>query len=155
MTRTCVYLIQSRTVVFYYIGYTRSSQPHGANTTDVYVDRNISYVTAPSHTATSGSQTTQATRAAGDKCGTGTVAEYSRIGPSYATTDNSRRRQPVAGRNQVSARLSERYEFSEAYLAAAGESGCVQGEGARDYEVPLQNGEHDEYSHLRHIENKH
>ena len=133
-----------------YIGYTRSSQPHGANATDMYADRNISYVTAPSHTATNGSQTTEATRAAGDKSGTGTAAEYSRIGPSYETTANSRKQQPVAGRNRVSARLSERYEFSEAYLAAAGESGCVQGEGAMDYEVPLQSGEHNEYSHLRH-----
>ena len=55
----------------------------------------------------------------------------------------------MAGRNQVSARLSERYEFSEAHLAAAGGNGGVQGEGAMDYEVPLQSGEHDEYSHLR------
>ena len=147
-----MYLSNTITHCCLYIGYTRSSQPHGANTTNVYVDRNISYVAAPSHSATSGSQATQATRAAGDKSGTGAAcaAEYSRIGPSYETIDNSRRQQLVAGRNQVSARLSERYEFSEAYLAAAGESGCVQAEGAMNYEVPLQSGEHDEYSHLRH-----
>ena len=54
------------------------------------------------------------------------------------------------GETEVSARLSERYEFSEAYLAVVGDSGGVQGEGAMDYEVPLQSGEHDEYSHLRH-----
>ena len=98
-----------------YIDYTRPSQPHsGANTTDMYVDRNISYVTAPSHLATSGSQATQATKTADNQSGTGAAAEYSRIGPSYATTVNSRRQQPVAGRDRVSARLSERYEFSEA-----------------------------------------
>ena len=104
---------------------------------------------APSH-STSGSQATQTTGAAGQS-ETGAAAEYSRIGPSYATTDNSRRQQPVAaGRNQVSARLSERYEFSEAYLAAAGGSGGVQGDGVPDYEVPLRSGEHEEYSYLRH-----
>ena len=135
-----------------YTDYTRSSQPHsGANTTDMYVDRNISYVTGPSHSATSGSQATQATRTADNQSGTGTAAEYSRIGPSYATTVNSRRQQPVAGRDRVSARLSERYEFSEAHLVAArGGGGGIQGEGAMEYEIPLQSGEHEEYSHLRH-----
>ena len=87
----------------------------------------------------------------------GAAAEYSRIGPTYETTVNSshsRRQQPVVGRNRVSARLSERYEFSEPHLAmisaGGGGGGGVQGEAAMDYEVPLQSGEHEEYSHLRH-----
>ena len=87
----------------------------------------------------------------------GAAAEYSRIGPSYETTVNSShswRQQPVSGRNRVSGRLSERYEFSEPHLAmisAGGGGGGVQGEAAAmDYEVPLQSGEHEEYSHLRH-----
>ena len=115
------------------------------------VSQNISYVTAPSHSK-SGYQTTQATRTAGDQGGSGAAAEYSRIGPSYATTVNSRRQQAVAGRNRVSARLSERYEFSEAHLAmaSAGGSSGGQRETAMEYEVPLQSGEHDEYSHLQH-----
>ena len=107
------------------------------------VGRNISYVTAPS--TTSGSQVI-------DMVGQGgAAAEYSRIGPSYETTISSRRQQPVAGRNRVSARFSERYEFSEAHLAATGGgSGGVQGEGTMDYEVPQQNGRYEEYSHLQH-----
>jgi hypothetical protein len=51
------------------------------------------------------------------------------------------------------ARLSERYEFSEPHLAmiSAGGGGRTQGEAAAmDYEVPLQSGEHAEYSHLQH-----
>ena len=116
--------------------------------TEMPISRNVSYVIAPSH-STSRPQATQATRAAAQG-GTGAAAEYSRIGPSYETTNNSRRQQPVAGRSRVSARLSERYEFSEAHLAAAGGSGGVQGETAMDYEVPLQSGEHEEYSHLQH-----
>ena len=108
-------------------------------------------MTAPPH-STSGSQATQAARIS-DQSGTGpgAAAEYSRIGPSYET---SRRQQPVAGRNRVSVRLSERYEFSEPHLAmvsaGGGGGGCVQGEAAMDYEVPLQIGEHKEYSHLHH-----
>ena len=121
------------------------------NSVEMPVNRNISYMTAPSHL--SGSQAIQAARVS-DQSGTGpgTAAEYSRIGPSYET---SRRQQPVAGRNRVSARLSERYEFSEPHLAmisaaGGGVGGHVQGEAAMDYEVPLQSGEHEEYSHLQH-----
>ena len=89
------------------------------------------------------------------------AAEYSRIGPSYEATTNSshlRGRQPwpVAERNRGSARLSERYEFSEPHLAtisagAAG-GGGTQGEAAvpTECEVPVQSGEHEEYSHLHH-----
>ena len=91
------------------------------------------------------------------------AAEYSRIGHSYeaavtANSNHSRRQQPVSvGRNRHSARLSERYEFSEPHLAmisagAAG-GGGTQGEAAVrpvDYEVPVQSGEHEEYSHLQH-----
>ena len=52
----------------------------------------------------------------------------------------------------VSAWLSERYELSEAHLAVAGgdHSGVRQGETSADYEAPLQSGEHEQYSHLRH-----
>ena len=117
---------------------------------DMYVDRNISYVTAPSHLITSRPQATQTARA-GDQNGPGAAAEYSRIGPSYET---SRRQQPAVGRNRVSARLSERYEFSEPHLAmvsaAGGGGGCVQGEAAMDYEVPLQSEEYKGYSYLQH-----
>ena len=90
------------------------------------------------------------------------AADYSRIGPSYEITD-SRRQQPVnvvamTGRDRVSARLSERYEFSEphpiATVSAAGGGGGGggggQGGAAVDYEVPLESGEHEEYSRLQH-----
>ena len=107
-------------------------------------------MTAASHSA-SGSQATQAARIS-DQSGTGpgAAAEYSRIGPSYYET--SRRQQPVSGKNRVSARLSERYEFSEPHLArvsaGGGGGGRVQKEAAMNYEVPLQSGEHEAYSHL-------
>ena len=97
---------------------------------------------------------TQATQAAGRR-GTGAAAEYSRIGPSYyEVTINTRRQQPaVAGRNQVSARLSERYEVSEAHLAAADSSGGGQGEVDMDYDIlsmrQTEAHAHDEYSHLQ------
>ena len=120
----------------------RSSQHHDNSSTEMAIGRNISYVTAPS--TTSGSQ---AVNTVGQG---GAAAEYSRIGPSYETTINSRRQQAVAGRNQISARLSERYEFSETHLGVAGGGGGGQGEAAMEYEVPLQSGEHDEYSHLQH-----
>ena len=142
LTVMCIHFI---TAVFALIIPTRSPQFHGTNTLDMYVDRNISYMTAPSHSTTSGPQTARVS----DQTGSGAAAEYSRIGPSY---ENSRRQQPVVGRNRVSARLSERYEFSEPHLVmtSAG-GGGVQGEAAAmDYEVPLQSGEHEEYSHLRH-----
>ena len=128
-----------------------SSQPES---TGIPIGRNISYATAPS---TSGAQAMDTII---DQTG---AAEYSRIGPSYemvatANSSHSRRQQPVpVGTNQHSARLSERYEFSEPHLAmisggAAG-SGGTQGEAAVrpvDYEVWLQSGEHEEYSHLQH-----
>ena len=94
------------------------------------------------------------------------AADYSRIGPSYEIINSSsprrQRKGPAAGRNvgrnQDSARLSERYEFSEPHLAmisaraAGGPGGGIQGEAAvhMDYEVPVQSGEHEEYSHLQH-----
>ena len=75
------------------------------------------------------------------------------------TDSRSSRQQPavvIPGRNQVPARLSERYEFSEVHLAmASAGGGGGQGEAAMDYEV-LQNlsmrqiiEEHEEYSHLQ------
>ena len=119
------------------------------------LSRNISYVMAPSTSGAQAINTIDQTSA----------AEYSRIGPSYeavvtANSNHSRRQQPVSvGRNQHSARLSERYEFSEPHLAmisagaAGGPGGGTQGEAAVrpvDYEVPVQSGEHEEYSHLQH-----
>ena len=100
------------------------------NSTDMLVRRNLSYETTPSQSTRSGSQATQATRAA-CQCETDAATDYSRIGPSYETID-SRRQQPaveITGRDRVSAQLLERYEFSEAHLAAAGGSGGVQSEG--------------------------
>ena len=129
----------------------RSAKPVKKNTMDMSVGRNISYATTPSHSTTSGPQAITAT----GQGETGPAAEYSNFGPSYETL-NSKRQQPVAARNRVSARLSERYEFSDAHLAAAaGGRGGVQGEVGMDYEVPqnsrrLQNEENDEYSHLQH-----
>ena len=91
------------------------------------------------------------------------AADYSRIGPSYETINSSsprRQRTGAAaernvGRNQNSARLSERYEFSESHLAmisagAAGGPGGGEAAVHMDYEVPVQSGEHEEYSHLQH-----
>ena len=115
------------------------------------VKRNVSYLT----TALTASGEAQASDTVGHTPGAAT--EYSRIGPSYETITNSshsRRQQPVAGVS--TARLSERYEFSEPHLAAiisAGGSGGTQGNeaaAAMDYEVPLQSGQHEEYSHLQH-----
>ena len=65
----------------------------------------------------------------------------------------------MVGRNTSSARLPERYEFSEphpiATVSAAGGGGGGggggQGGAAVDYEVPLESGEHEaEYSRLQH-----
>ena len=83
-----------------------------------------------------------------------TAAEYSRIGPSYETID-SRRQQPMAGRNVAAlVRLSEHYEFSEAHLVATARGGSGErGEAAVDYEVPLNSSQsegHEEYSRLQH-----
>ena len=126
----------------------RSSQAVDGNSTDVAVRRNVSYTTNPSRSTTSGPQATVTATGQGE---TGPAAEYSSFGPSYETL-NSRRQQLMAARNLVSARLSERYAFSDAHLAAvAGVQGEV--EVGMDYEVPQnsrQNGDHDEYSHLQH-----
>ena len=114
------------------------------NSVEMPINRNISYATRPSHSSQA------------DAARPGAAAEYSRIGPSYETS--RRQLQPVAGRNRDSARLSDRYEFSEPHLAmisagAAG-GGGTQGDHETgmpmDYEVPVQNGEHEEYSHLQH-----
>jgi hypothetical protein len=73
---------------------------------------------------------------------TGAATEYSRIGPSYETTNHSRRQQPVSGRNRVSASLSERYEFSEPYLATGGVRSSIEQDevAAMDYGIQLQSG---------------
>ena len=116
------------------------------------VGRNVSYLgTAPS--TASGAQATDTV--AGHTPAAAT--EYSRIGPSYETIANSNhssRQQPVlSGGNGVSDSLSERYEFSESHLATGqggGGGGIGQHEAAPvEYEVPLQSGEHTEYSHLQ------
>ena len=111
------------------------------------VNRNLSHVTTPSHSTTSGSQAISL-RAADQ---TDAVAEYSRIGPTYETID-SRRQRPVAQKILDSSMLSERYtrdvqdevgidyEFSDTHLSAtAAASGNdtrdVQDEVGIDYEV--------------------
>ena len=107
-----------------------------------------SYITAPS--TESGAQ-------ASDTVGNtpGVATEYSRIGPSYENIANSGRQQSLpSGGNRVSDSLSERYEFSEPHLATGGGGGGSGGVGQREaapveYEVPLQSGEHTEYSHLQ------
>ena len=117
------------------------------------VNRNLSHVTTPSHSTTSGSQAISL-RAADQ---TDAVAEYSRIGPTYETID-SRRQRPVAQKILDSSMLSERYEFSDTHLSAtAAASGNdtrdVQDEVGIDYEVSQnlrQKKECEEYSHLQH-----
>ena len=116
------------------------------------VGRNVSYLGTTPPSITSGAQTSDTVDHT-----PGAATEYSRIGPSYETIANSNyssRQQPLpSGGNRVSASLSEKYEFSEPHLATGrGDGGGVgQREAAPvDYEVPLQSGEHMEYSHLQH-----
>ena len=150
-------------LIIVYVTSRRSSVAADKSSTTVSIGRNASYARTSSH-STSGAQAIIQTARAGDQSGTGPAAEYSRIGPSYVTTINSRRQQPaaVAGRNKISAglALSERYELSEAHLTAAGDgddgANGVQGEVGVDYDI-LQNycgpqceeHDHEEYSHLQ------
>ena len=129
-----------------YIHRQRSPQ----NAVELPVNGN-SYVTAPS--TASGAQATDTVDLT-----PGAATEYSRIGPSYETITNSGRQPPLqSGGNRVSDSLSERYEFSEPHLATGqgdGGGGSGGGVGQREaapveYEVPLQSGEHTEYSHLQ------
>ena len=117
------------------------------------ISRNVSYLRTPPST-TSGAQASDTVDHT-----PGAATEYSRIGPSYETIANSNylsRQQPLpSGGNQVSASLSERYEFSESHLATGRGDGGGGGVGQReaapvDYKVPLHSGEHMEYSHLQH-----
>ena len=112
------------------------------------VGRNVSYLGTTPSTA-SGAQATDTVPGHTP----GAATEYSRIGPSYETITNSGRQPPLqSGGNRVSDSLSERYEFSEPHLATGqGDGGGVgQREAAPvEYEVPLQSGEHTEYSHLQ------
>ena len=130
-------------------------KPIDNNSTEIPTRNNLSYVTG----SRSRSQALQET----ETDASATAADYSRIGPSYETIDSSgprRQRTGAAaernvGRNQNSARLSERYEFSESHLAmisagAAGGPGGGEAAVHMDYEVPVQSGEHEEYSHLQH-----
>ena len=141
----------------------RSSVAADRSSTNVPLSTNMSYTTTPSH-STSGPHATQTTRAGhSDQTATEseTADEYSRIGPSYTyVTSQVRRQQPAAvtGRNRVSAaRLSERYEFSEAHLMAAGgghgDDGAYSvlgGEVGEDIQQRnMQIEERDEYSYLQ------
>ena len=89
---------------------------------------------------------------------TAPAADYSRIEPFYEIIDHdvdTRREQPavVVGRNRVSARLSERYDLSEAHLAAvAAASGggvcTVRGQVTQNLRQLQEHNE--DYSHLHH-----
>ena len=82
----------------------------------------------------------------------GAGLDYSRFGPDYETVGSSN--QPPRRKNQVpaaAARLSERYEYSEAHLATLNEEGL----GSANYEVPLNlrqnvSAENEDYSRLQH-----
>ena len=141
--------------------YFHSRRHVDGNSTDVGVPLrgNISYATTPSR-STSGPQGTQAVSASASQNDTDAdaAADYSRIGPSYETIDHdadTRREQPLAavvvGRNRVAARLSERYEFSEAHLAAVAAGASTSGGGGQVTQNLRQLQEHsDDYSHLHH-----
>ena len=132
------------------------------NSTDVGVPvrGNISYATTSSRSTTNGPQGIQAVSASASQNDTDTdaAADYSRIGPSYESIDHdadTRREHPlaavVAGRNRVSARLSDRYEFSEAHLAAVAAGASASGGGEQVTQNLRQLQEHsDDYSHLHH-----
>ena len=119
------------------------------SSTDVAVSRNVSYSSRPTTSGSQASQTTRAALASGQN-DTGAAAEYSRIGPSYENSESERQQSAAeSGGNQVSARLSERYEYSEPRLPMIS-SASGGGRQPMDYEVPLQSGQHEEYSHLQH-----
>ena len=168
MKDTCLYYgtyksmnIYVKPFVYVCITFHRSSIPVERNSTDVPIRRNLSYTTAPSQSTTGGSQATQVGTLRTTEGETDAVADYSRIGPWYETID-SRRQQSAAilaerSRDQVSARLSERYEFSEAHVAVAGGDGGVHGiegeVGRVDHEASQnlrQIEQHEEYSRLQH-----
>ena len=139
----------------------RSHVDRNSTDVDVPVRRNMSYATTPSHSTTSGPQGVQAASARQNDTETdAAAADYSRIGPSYETINHNadtRREQPlaavtvVAGRNQVSARLSERYEFSEAHLTSVAGAASASGGGGQVSQNLRQLQEHsDDYSHLHH-----
>ncbi len=107
------------------------------SSTEIAVSRNISYVTTTPSTASGA----QAIDTVGD---TGAATDYSRIDHSYEIIADSNRQQPVAsGRNQVSASLSEKHEYSEPHQLATGGLGGDGGVGQ------LGEAQHD-YSHLQH-----
>ena len=118
----------------------------------------MSYTITSSHSTTSGPHATRPGHGDQTQTENETTDEYSRIGPSYTyVTAQVRRQQPatVAGRNRVSAAgLSERYEFSEAHLTAAGGDdgayGVLGGEVGGDIQQHNTHyEERDEYSYLQ------
>ena len=109
----------------------RSSCSIGNDLVDIPVSRNVSYET----TALADHPTTRGPQSA-DPSGNVAATEYSRIDPLYAlpTIQSRSQLQPVVG---VSTRISERYEFSEAYLAVPehddGAHGGIQTETSNYY----------------------
>ena len=100
----------------------RSSRSIGNDLVDMPVSRNVSYET----TALADHPTTRGPQSA-DPSGHAAATEYSRIDPLYAlpTIQSRSQLQPVAP--GVSTRISERYEFSEAYLAVPGHDDGAHG----------------------------
>jgi hypothetical protein len=98
------------------------------------VSRNVSYVTTTlaDRPATRGPQSITVTYPRE----TGAATEYSSIGPAYALpTVHLRRQQPIA-MSGVSTRISERYKFSEEYLAEpVPATGCDDGCGIQKFNV--------------------
>ena len=138
-----------------FIDLLRSLQHVDKNTAGVNISRNLSYGATPSHSITSESQAISLQTPADE---VDTVAEYSKIGPTYETIDSGRKQPDTQKRNPASSRLlDQRYEFSAATAIDVdgdidGAHG-VQGELGINYEIPLnlrQIEEHVEYSHLQH-----
>jgi hypothetical protein len=118
-------------ILLVFLHYTHRSS------TEIAVSKNISYVTTMPSTASRA-------QAVDTESDTGAATEYSRIDPSYEIIADSNRQQPVASeRNQVSASLSEKHEYSEPHLATGG----LGGDGGVGQ---LGETQHEDYSHLQH-----
>ena len=85
----------------------------------------------------------------------GAGPDYSSFGPDYETIDSRSGHGRSQRKNQVpTGRLSEQYEYSEAYLATLNEN-APEGLGSANYEVPLKLRQNvgtanEDYSHLKH-----